>query len=521
MNKRWMVIGSVLVLMALISVGCSLVDPSEPDQSDTPESGSADEAVESGTIIINVLTEPADQAGSFLFTGVPSGTLTTQSSLVVSDLEPGTYSTTQADPAPDFDVVAASCDDGASDTSSSADRQTRTAIVNLDAGETVECTFTNAQRATAVVVAQTDPQGASGAFLFTGIPTGTVPTNGTLVVANLPPGTYTTTEVDPAPQFDLTAVSCDDGGSTTLSQGDPSTRSAIFQLDPGELVTCVFVNTRRGAAVVEPVVLSEMTEGLFTYTGVPSGTVPSGGTLLVADLTPGTYTSTEIDPAPDFELTEVACDDGSGGLASSGDAATRSAIFNIDPGETVRCVFTHEVVTSTVEGGLTPGGGDGTSDDGAAPGEAVNPFDDPETYLADFPLPDELPPDAGSYAAPKAGPWTVTNMAGNMDCGGFSLGVPASPPESGVLEVLDGGQTLVGTGLQEGQASAVQMTADPDVIGRYSGAFEGTEQGVPVTINYVWQVVTDEYIVGFLTSTFTAEGATCTIYRPYELWYSG
>jgi hypothetical protein len=34
-------------------------------------------------------------------------------------------------------------------------------------------------------------------------------------------------------------------------------------------------------------------------------------------------------------------------------------------------------------------------------------------------------------------------------------------------------------------------------------------------------VVTDEFIVGYLTSTFSAEGVTCTIYRPYELVYTG
>lgn len=51
-------------------------------------------------------------------------------------------------------------------------------------------------------------------------------------------------------------------------------------------------------------------------------------------------------------------------------------------------------------------------------------------------------------------------------------------------------------------------------------ASTGTEQGIPVTINYVWQVVTDEYVVGYLTSSFTAEGVTCTVYRPYELRYA-
>ena len=44
---------------------------------------------------------------------------------------------------------------------------------------------------------------------------------------------------------------------------------------------------------------------------------------------------------------------------------------------------------------------------------------------------------------------------------------------------------------------------------------------MPVTMNYFWQVVTEEYIVGYLTASVTAEGVTCTVYRPYELVYSG
>jgi hypothetical protein len=107
-----------------------------------------------------------------------------------------------------------------------------------------------------------------------------------------------------------------------------------------------------------------------------------------------------------------------------------------------------------------------------------------------------------------------------MACGGMSLDIPASPPENGTIEVRDGGRTLIGTGLQEDQAS-ITLRADPEIRGRYSGAFEGAEQGVPVTINYFWQVVTDEYIVGYLTASVTEQGVTCTVHRPFELTYTG
>ena len=90
-----------------------------------------------------------------------------------------------------------------------------------------------------------------------------------------------------------------------------------------------------------------------------------------------------------------------------------------------------------------------------------------------------------------------------------------------MMEVLDGGRTVVGSGLQEDQSVPITMSADPAIRGRYTGAIDGVEQGVPITINFFWQVVTEEYIVGYLSSSFTSEGASCTLYRPYELSYIG
>jgi hypothetical protein len=523
LNTRGLTLALLLVLLALTIAGCSLVvEPEEGSGAaiETPDTG-ANETDENGTVIISAVTVPAGQAGSFTYTGVPSGTLSTDSTLVVTDLAPGTYTTTQVNPAPDFDLTAVECDDGDSATPSSGDPQTRTAVLNVDAGETIECTFTNAQRGTLVVVSQTEPGAQGGSFTFTGSPTGTIPADGTLVVANLTPGTYTTTEVDPAPDFDVTAVECNDGGSPTPSSGDASSRTAVFNLDPGEMVTCTFTNTRRGTLVVANQVSPEGTEGNFLYTGVPSGTVSANGTLVAANLTPGTYTTTESDPEPDFEVTDVSCDDDGSASTSSGDASTRTAVFNLDPGETVRCLFTNTLVEHedepTAAGGVVGEGNTGSEAEGPS---GINPFDEPDPAMDRFPLPEDLTSDAGTYSVPKAGPWSVVNYAGRMTCDAFTLDIPASPPESGILEVLDGGQTLIGSGLQEDEAS-ITMNAHPEITGRYTGAFEGREQGVPVTINYFWQVVTDEHIVGFLTASVTSEGVSCEVYRSFELTYTG
>lgn len=518
---------AISLIAILLAAGCSLVDRSDDEDPETGQvdQDSAAEGTGEGTVIIEVHTVPSGQVGAFQFTGVPTGTVSTDSTLVVADLAPGTYTTTEIDPAPDFDLTAVECDDGGSATASSGDPQTRTAVINVDPGETVRCTFTNAQRGSLVVAGRTEPDGAGGSFQFTGVPSGTIPGNGTLVVANLAPGTYSTTERDPAPDFDLTAVTCDDGGSVSSSSGDPQSRTAIFNLDPGEMVTCTFTNTRRGAAVVSGQTLPDGASGSFQFTGVPSGTISGDGTLVAANLTPGTYTTTEVDPAPEFELRAVECDDGD----SSGDPQTRTAIFNIDPGETVTCLFTNaeptaELTPTLSAGGATSGGpATGGESDGSPGGlgSGINPFENPVQYLDNFPLPAELPSGAGTFAAPKPGPWSVTNFAGQMECGSFSLAIPASPPESGILEVLDGGQTLIGTGLQDAQGVSITMIADPNVNGLYSGSFQGQEQGVPVTINYYWQVVTDEYLVGYLTAGVTVDGVNCSIYRSFEMIYTG
>lgn len=103
----------------------------------------------------------------------------------------------------------------------------------------------------------------------------------------------------------------------------------------------------------------------------------------------------------------------------------------------------------------------------------------------------------------------------------MKMAVSASSTKTGILEVLDDDQTVIGTSLLDAQAGSITMKAIPSMNGCYFGAFEGREQGDPVTINYYRQVVTDAYAVSFLTWCATVEGITCAIYRPFEMIYNG
>ncbi len=284
---------------------------------------------ESGTIIVEKQTAPDAAPGSFTFTGDAAGTIADDGTIVVGGLLPGTYTATENDPAPTFDLTGISCNDG----NSSGNAGTRTATFRVEPGETVTCTFTNTESGTIIVEKQTNPDAAPGSFTFTGDATGTIADNGTIVVGGLAPGTYTATENDPAPSFSLTGVSCDDGNST----GNVGTRTATFQVEAGETVTCTFTNTESGTIIIEKQTSPDAAPGAFTFTGDAPGTIADDGTIVVGGLLPGTYTATENDPAPDFVLTGVSCNDGN----STGNVGTRTATFNVEAGEIVTCTFTN------------------------------------------------------------------------------------------------------------------------------------------------------------------------------------
>jgi len=47
------------------------------------------------------------------------------------------------------------------------------------------------------------------------------------------------------PAFALTAITCDDGGSTTPNTWDVGTRTAAIKLDEREILACTFANTNQ------------------------------------------------------------------------------------------------------------------------------------------------------------------------------------------------------------------------------------------------------------------------------------
>ena len=260
------------------------------------------------------------------------------------DLDPGTYSVSETVPA-GWQLESSPC------VSSKGDSET-IGNISLQAGETVTCTFNNEKDAKIIVKKETNPDGDTTSFSFTAnydadgfsLKDGEQNNSG-----DLDPGTYSVSETVPA-GWDLTSSPC------VSSKGDSET-AANISLQAGETVTCTFYNRKRASLTVEKQTNPDGASGSFTFTGTAAGTISDNGTIVVGNLVPGTYTSTENNPAPNFDLTSITCSDAN----STGDKDTRTATFRLEAGESVKCVFTNTQrgtaqVVKTVSG-LPPAAG--------------------------------------------------------------------------------------------------------------------------------------------------------------------
>ena len=142
-------------------------------------------------------------------------------------LAAGTYSVSETVPS-GWTQTSSSCDDGSSPGS-----------ISLQAGETVKCTFNNAQNGQVIV--KKVMVGGTDSFSYTGTPSGAIAVNNGTISQAVAPGQYTSTEAAKA-GWDLTALSCDDANST----GSLANRQATFNVEAGETVTCTFTNTQAG-----------------------------------------------------------------------------------------------------------------------------------------------------------------------------------------------------------------------------------------------------------------------------------
>jgi len=105
-----------------------------------------------GKVIINKLTIPSGMPDIFHFAQDVNSSydlnLTDQTGKVFMNVIPGEYTSTENDPRPNFDLIDLNCteSDAPNTTPTTTSLAQRLASINVDPGETVECTYTNRAR---------------------------------------------------------------------------------------------------------------------------------------------------------------------------------------------------------------------------------------------------------------------------------------------------------------------------------------------------------------------------------------
>ena len=302
--------------------------------------------VEAGTIIIEKKTAPAGGTG-FGFTDnieAPNAfTLNDGQNKTFLDVAPGSYVVTE-DPPQDSFLSGLRCDDGASQNPSTVDLAAREANIELDPGETVTCTFTNTEDDHIVIGKLTFPAGGTN-FDFSGDLGSFTLDDGDVEIQAVEPGTFTITEQDPGPDYDLTALECaiiDSQTGISYASGDLNTRSVDITLTgPGQTAYCLFENTERGnIRIVKEADPRDGTEFDFTLGGDASESFAlSDGDSQDYLLPEGDYVITELVPTG-WENTNIDCEYGDSTVGYNfGDS---EAFISLAPGDDVTCTYYNE-----------------------------------------------------------------------------------------------------------------------------------------------------------------------------------
>ncbi len=278
-------------------------------------------------IIVDKVTNPSGDTQSFAFTTTGSGysgfSLTDAAAPNDQTLNAGSYSVAETLPS-GWTQTSATC------VSSIQDTETIGAL-ELDAGETITCTFTNTKKGHIIVDKITNPSGASQSFAFTA--TGAGYSNFSLTDAAAPnnqevvPGAYTISE-------GAVAGWASDGGVC-----DNGETPGSIDVGPGETITCTFTNTlQQGHIIVDKVTSPSGDTQSFAFTTTGAGYNGFSLTDAAAPndqaLNAGTYSVAET-PITGWTQTSATCD---GGNTPAG--------ISLTAGGTVHCTFVNTKVVN-------------------------------------------------------------------------------------------------------------------------------------------------------------------------------
>ena len=147
-----LILPSILALIAFSGVAAQSETAKSSSSGDTPshDQQPSDTHSETGSAIVEVVTEPDIGSDTLRFTGTPGGLISLRlgrrEQLVADNLAAGSYTSKLAVIGPvlaaqGFRLDSISCDDEASPLPSTGDVPTQTATFNVENGEKVTCQF--------------------------------------------------------------------------------------------------------------------------------------------------------------------------------------------------------------------------------------------------------------------------------------------------------------------------------------------------------------------------------------------
>ncbi|MFC1997304.1 GEVED domain-containing protein [Chloroflexota bacterium] len=357
-------------------------------------------ALASGQVVIQKTTDPTGGTGFVFADDIVapnSFTLDDGQTKTFSNIGPGIYTVTEADTS-SFHLANLICDDGSSNAPSTTNIGTREATIKLEAGEIVTCTFTNrgldfgdAPDSYGTLIASNgarhkavpgvrlgasidiEPDGQPNAFAFGDDIGGQDDEDGVSYPSALVIGQTNEIIVGSSDLALLDAWIDFDGNGVfdhpsehifavpePLSTGvnilnfsipagaSPGPTYARFRMSTtggllpigvaqdGEVEDYLINLQALGTIIIEKQTIPDGTVKSFTFTGDVTGSIADGGQIVVSNLPPGTYSSTEAVPTG-WNLSDIHCDDAN----SSGNVSSATATIQLDPGETVKCTFTN------------------------------------------------------------------------------------------------------------------------------------------------------------------------------------
>lgn len=282
---------------------------------------------------------------------------TPPNSQTFSALVPTIYSVTEAAVA-GWRLVDVACTGGSVIAS---DPTQGVAVIDLQPGEDIVCTYSNAKDGTITVTKNAQGASPGDAFTFTGDLEGMIRT-GQSLSGNFPDGTYAVSEIVPA-GWNLANIVCTGGTVTYTGAGGanptpafaPGDTTVNVMIAGAQAVACTFTNVKDGSISIVKNALGG--DASFDFTGAhPFQIVTNGGTgtntTAFASVSPGTYVVTETIPAG-WRLSGLACTN-----ASAVDLASATAQVSIAAGENVTCTFTDArqgsiTITKRIRGALS------------------------------------------------------------------------------------------------------------------------------------------------------------------------